>query len=472
MQDCFVIDLLESRRFARLSGDFNPLHVDPVAARRTQFGGTAVHGVHLLLKSLDSLLSREPGAGIRTVGALKCTFSNPVPTGQQVSVEWNQAADGVWQCRASCGGRRAFVAGLSLQSDSVQASEFSGRGFEPVAPLITAFPPTVRTGSVPLSIDSQLLAELFPAVDRMVDRAAVADLLASTRVIGMHLPGLHSIYSAIKLSRAHPRAPTTDFSYSVRGTDGRFGGVELDVVGAAFQGTLECFYRSQPVRQAPFSQVRSLVQPAEFSEARVLVVGGSRGLGEVVTKLLVAGGAAVTFSYARGEQEAEQLVAECRTVGATIAAVRLDVLDRDPALLAALLGGHDFTHVYYFATPQIARRTKGGWHQPAFDILTAYYLDAFARIAERPELQRAVFCYPSTVYLERYEAGFAEYCAAKAAGECLCDVLTRERGIRVLMPRLERMRTDQTASVSGPTGSDPLTAMLPVVRLVQQRRSS
>ena len=30
--------------YAELSGDFNPIHVDPATAARTQFGGTIAHG--------------------------------------------------------------------------------------------------------------------------------------------------------------------------------------------------------------------------------------------------------------------------------------------------------------------------------------------------------------------------------------------------------------------------------------------
>ena len=42
--------------FARLSGDYNPLHTDPVMARRLIYGKLVVHGVHLLLWGLNCLL--------------------------------------------------------------------------------------------------------------------------------------------------------------------------------------------------------------------------------------------------------------------------------------------------------------------------------------------------------------------------------------------------------------------------------
>ena len=42
--------------FVRLSGDYNPLHTDPVLARRLILGKQVVHGVHLLLWGLNCLL--------------------------------------------------------------------------------------------------------------------------------------------------------------------------------------------------------------------------------------------------------------------------------------------------------------------------------------------------------------------------------------------------------------------------------
>src|ERR1700730_6661394 len=71
--------------FARLSGDFNPIHLDPVAARRTQAGAVVVHGIHAILWALDKLV--ELGAVTEKIVSLKVQFRNFVPIGRQVELK-------------------------------------------------------------------------------------------------------------------------------------------------------------------------------------------------------------------------------------------------------------------------------------------------------------------------------------------------------------------------------------------------
>jgi len=60
-----------------------------------------------------------------------------------------------------------------------------------------------------------------------------------------------------------------------------------------------------------------------------------------------------------------------------------------------------------------------------------------------------------------------EYTMAKAAGEVLCaDIQTFESPGRILVRRLPRLPTDQTASLVNITTAEPISAILPIVREV------
>ena len=75
-------------RFADVSGDRNPMHLDAVKARRTQAGLPVVHGVHLLLWALDVLAREEPRA-----------FADAAPEGelQAICRGWRNGGAGARQ---------------------------------------------------------------------------------------------------------------------------------------------------------------------------------------------------------------------------------------------------------------------------------------------------------------------------------------------------------------------------------------
>ncbi|MCX6735959.1 MAG: MaoC family dehydratase [Candidatus Parcubacteria bacterium] len=84
----FEVTITESdvQKFAELSGDYNPLHIDEAYAKETEFGGQVVHGMFL-----GSLVSRFVGMELPGKKALlmkeMLEFKKPARIGDRVAVE-------------------------------------------------------------------------------------------------------------------------------------------------------------------------------------------------------------------------------------------------------------------------------------------------------------------------------------------------------------------------------------------------
>jgi len=71
------------RRFAEVSGDFNPLHLDEEFAKKTRFEGRIVHGMLAVTFISTVLGTKLPGAGCIFMGA-SFKFKAPVRIGDVV----------------------------------------------------------------------------------------------------------------------------------------------------------------------------------------------------------------------------------------------------------------------------------------------------------------------------------------------------------------------------------------------------
>ncbi len=123
-------------RYAEVSGDRNPLHIDPAFAATTAFGRTIAHG--LLSLAVVSHALAEWGRGAWSAGGeLEATFVGPVLVGEQLVVTGEvvglaAAPDGGGGLRAECrvecragqaGERLVVVATAWLPLDGPESGE-------------------------------------------------------------------------------------------------------------------------------------------------------------------------------------------------------------------------------------------------------------------------------------------------------------------------------------------------------------
>lgn len=468
-----VSDQLQ-QRFAELSGDANPMHMDPVAARRTQAGQPVVHGIHSLLWALESLAAR--GLLLSPLARVRVRFLKWVYLGDRAVVV---LPDGEEKDPARLD---VLVNGLEVLSADLLYGERSAAGegvaASPEKPIVHALDLSIEQlaggAGDAYTASADDAAAMFPRLAAIVGGTVIAEIAAASYIVGMEAPGLHSMFSKadFSLTEAAPGTSRGALHYQVTSTDPRFRKARIAVTGREVKGTLEVFFRVPPVQQASMELLQQHVQPEEFRGMRALIVGGSRGLGELTAKIIAAGGGVPTITYAMGRRDAEAVQQQIAAAGRSAEVVAYDVQKPPAEQLAALKEAP--THLFYYATRTIYQPKQGVLSGTQLAEFVQFYVQGFYDLCvaltapgERTTLAegKLVVLYPSTVFIEQRPAGMTEYAMVKAAGEQLCmDMNQYLPGLHVVAHRFPKLPTDQTAGVLPERETDAMDAVLPVLR--------
>jgi short chain dehydrogenase/MaoC like domain len=448
------------------------VHVDPVAARRTLTGSRVVHGIHLALTVLEAVLGRSAGKRPdRALAGFTAQFLKPVLVGDVVVFYLSNRTAESWHVT----GR---IKEESVCQITVEFGPFSIRPngdlpplvHQPVAELSFEELPD-RTGSLTLGLNPVQAHQLFPLTAAELGTGGIAATLALSRLVGMHCPGLHSIFEQA-IIRYEGTALPGGLNYRVEQTDERFGRVILTVDGPGLQGQLFTFFRPPPESQPDMAAVTKVIEPGSFAESIALIIGGSRGLGEATAKIIAAGGGLAIITYWQGATDAERVAEDIRSQGGRCETLQFDVQSSQRVVRRLRKSKDAPRSIYYFATPRIFGRRRGFFSHDMLREFNEIYVTAFGKLLDAatvPSSTKLRVFYPSSVAVTEGMREMTEYAMAKRLAEEMCAFYNEHsKDVEIIVERLPRIKTDQTSTLVPFPAESAVDVMLSIVRRVEK----
>jgi MaoC like domain len=452
------------------------MHVDSVAARRTLAGCRVVHGIHLVLTAFEAALDRSVNQRSDcAIAGFTAQFLKPVPVGDIVVFSLSDLT--AENCRITGRVKEEAVCQINIQFGLVSARpnpDLPPLLHEAVAEL--GFDALLdKSGSLTLGLDLAQAHQLFPLTTAEIGTGGMAATLALSRLVGMHCPGLHSIFAQVSV-RYQGTSSSGGQNYRVEQTDERLSRVVLAVDGPYLQGQLVAFFRPPPESQPDMAAVAKLVEPGSYTESIALIIGGSRGLGEVTAKIIAAGGGLATITYRQGAADAERVAEDIRSLAGRCETLQLDVRSCQRVVRQLRKSRQAPRSIYYFATPRIFGRRRGFFSHDTLREFNEIYVTAFGRLldaATDPGLPKLNVFYPSSVAVTESMREMTEYAMAKRLAEEMCSFYNQHsKQVEIVVERLPRIKTDQTGTLVPFPAESAIDVMLPIVRRVEKIEQS
>jgi NAD(P)-dependent dehydrogenase (short-subunit alcohol dehydrogenase family) len=290
--------------FRDASHDVNPLHLSPEYARRTPFGEPVVYGVLGLLAAIARIAARAR----ERVARVDATFLGPLYAGADYELAISESGERVsLEIRGLLKARIAYSAGPPEKASWPAAPDLRTQPNTP-----TEIVPGIEIGGTwaPEPSAVEALAARFGLRERGLSSATLSAMIASSYLVGMEFPGQNALFSSLALEFGDG-APRAEWRLAVNEVDSRFDRVVASVeIGAVARGTLVSFVRSE--LRSDLAELRSLVASPRLEGKSALIVGGSRGLGASIARLVSLHGARTWVSYSRSVEAARALGAEVR----------------------------------------------------------------------------------------------------------------------------------------------------------------
>jgi FkbH-like protein len=435
--------------FSKFSRDFNPLHIDDIYSRRLLFGECVVHGCNVVIRALnffDEDIDQDFKITKINVNFIDKTLYN-INTKFIIKSKINNIIE------ISCFQNNKKTCFINLQlskenNENIKLKEYQDTNTSPLQ--LTKEDIKKKIGdknSTNIEYDLINFEKLYNF--KNIDYSLLIYISNLSKIVGMHLPGLNSIFTSFKITYNKDNINKNVINYQLN----NFNNSILNLtINGIYDGEINAVLRPERIKQLSIKNIQ--MTGTEFNNINALVLGGSRGIGELTTKILIAGGASVTFTYNNGITESKDLIDEINSVSIEkkCKSFKFNLLTDE--LDINILKKYDI--IFYYITPKILP-TDNILNTELLHKFNTFYNEKYYNLLLKlsninKEFQ--VFI-PSTVFIDEYNTHFKEYIFSKSLSEYISKYIENNfKNIKINKIRLKKMNTDQTQSIINNNNSD------------------
>lgn len=439
-----VFTLKNQQEFALLSGDNNPIHIDEIESTKTHAGQPIVHGVHIVLWALDVYEIK-----LKLNHKIDISFKSQVNLNEEIYATYNKRTN---RLLVTDYDNKKIYCDILIKKQHDKKSlnpknrrvVFKTNNIKPDEPKISEIQLETKHYDLYGGDKAEMGEVLFPFLVKDIGLNIVYELACISSIVGMKIPGKHSLFINLTVDFS---SFSNEKSYlMVSSKHEKLNLISLSYFGKNLQADIRAFFRPKPAKQKSVSDLtKKYKNISSLKASRVLVIGGSRGIGAYVVKLCSIMGADVTFTYNSNIADAQNIIKQISRNGGKAKLYKLNITNLDN--LNKIKG--IFDQVYYFATPKISQNLSDKVNFIQEKNYRMFYVDAFKEILTMfiSKNKNTRFLYPSTTYITDNKSAFKEYIKMKLKGESLCKEFIDRNNAKIFYPRIPPLDTDQNLSI-------------------------